>query len=170
MSNHAGLLYIQANYNNIFLSETYEVQDCIKYDANEHTYNFNNSLNQGDIYVLSDLTDFSLEMDVYSSATHQLVTLATSAFTKHIGYGSGNSNEGTRWVSLDSDDSYPCGSYLTSYYTLKWVTQSTTMKLYLNDTLITDVTHNSVPDLKHLKYSSWSSKTLKYKNLKIKSL
>lgn len=153
----------------IIVSKRYELQDCFKYDATEHSQSYGSSSTLTEIYDISSLSDCSVELQAQTSATNYLIGLGNSNtnITQHISYGSGESGYGGKWISNSYSKE---GSQLTNYYTLKWVKQGTTMKLYLNNVEIINETASIVSILTHLVISSWGSKTLKYKELKIKPL
>lgn len=155
------------------VSETYGIQDCWKYDGTEHTKSYDGSMTVETLQSFTDLTDYSLEVSVKTSVSnyHVSVNSGNNQDLNKIGYGSGVVNSGMIFRTLNgTNDNTTYGSQLTNYYNLRFEKTGTTLKTYLNDTLIDTSTDSSISNFKYLNIVSWASKTLYYKNLKIKPL
>ena len=163
-----GDIYIEALCG-VSVSKTFALQDCWKYDGTEHTETFSSSSANSILYDVGT-SDCIVELDVQTDGYNYLCGLGhfnqSNTLTEHISYGA-TSNGGTKWISSQSSSE---GAKLTSYYSLKWVRTSNNMKLYLNGSVIIDTTQSMVTTLNKLLISNWNSKTIKYKNLKVKPL
>jgi len=151
------------------VSKTFSLCDAYKYDGTEHSESFGTSSVNKTITEYPNSSDYSVEMDVLCTGNYYFTNCSATSNDpsgSKIGYGT----SGTGYIfTLPTGSAY--GSQITSYYHIKWVRESNTMKMYLNDVLIDTCTDNAVSTLKYLTISSWgSSKTVYYKNVLIKPL
>ena len=156
------------------LQETYTIEDCVKYDETEYTKSFSSTRTET-IYSTSDLTDCSISLDL-KSTTYDYSCVYGKGYNSEsdqIGYGTTNQSYGRIYRTLNGTNNHSNYYSFNSnnvYYNLKFEKVGNTLKLYLNDNLIDTSTDNAISNLKYLNFISWRSKTIYYKNLKIKPL
>ena len=125
------------------------------------------------IATVTNYTNCSVELDVQTSEYNYSIGLGSgyNQDLNKIGYGGASSSRDYIFRTLSgTNNNSDYGGRLTSYYNLKFEKTGNTLKLYLNNVLIDTSTDNSISDFKYINIISWSSKTLKDKNLKIKPL
>ena len=152
----------------IFLSVSYAIEDCIKYDTTSHSASSGTSTYVSELYELATSTDYDISLDA---------TL-TNGYNSHLTFSDVNVDGGVgRGVFIQNNqfrsaiDGTTVFTSFSSPFSIRWVRESTTLKIYLNGTLVETITDNYVQTLKYLKFVSWqNSKTLTWSNLKIKPL
>ena len=155
----------------MFLQETYEVQDCVSYDTTEHTESFTST--RFKTIASSNLTNVSISLDLKSTTYDYSCVLGKgyNSESDQIGFGTTNT-AGRIYRTLNGTNNHSTygSNNDNTYYNLRFEKTGTTLKTYLNDTLIDTSTNNAVSNLQYLNLGSWRNKTIYYKNLKVKAL
>lgn len=156
----------------MFLQGTFVVQDCDTYDTTEQTKTYTDTTVIETIASIS-ANDFIVELDVKTSTTNYAIGICEgyNSDLDKIAYGSGDTGRGTIFHTLNgvyNNTNY--GSQLFDYFNLRFERRGTTLKIYLNDVLIDTTTNAVISNWEHINLISWRTKTLYYKNLKIKAL
>ena len=154
------------------LQETYEVEDCVSYDTTEHTESFTST--RFKTITSSNLTNVSMSLDLKSTTYNYSCVLGKSynAESDQIGFGTTDTS-GRIYRTLNGTNNHSNYSGFNQnnvYYNLRFEKTGTTLKTYLNDTLIDTSTDNAVSNLQYLNFGSWRNNTIYYKNLKVKAL
>ena len=156
----------------ISVSETFSLQDCWKYDATEHTKSYSSTIAET-ITSTTNLTDCLISLDL-KSTTYSYSCVYGKGYNSEsdqIGFGT-TAIGGKIYRTLNGSSNHSdYGSNNDNvYYNLRFERTGTTLKLYLNDTLIDTTTNNEISSFEYLNFISWRNKTLYYKNLKVKAL
>lgn len=157
----------------VFLQETYEVQDCVSYDTTEHTESFT-STRFKTILTNNDISDVSISLDLKSTTFSYscVYGIGYNSESDQIGFGTTDTT-GRIYRTLNGTNNHSNYSGFNQnnvYYNLRFERSGTTLKIYLNDTLIDTSTNNEISSFKYLTIGSWKNKTVYYKNIKVKAL
>lgn len=154
-------------------SETYSIEDCVKYDTTEYTKSYSSTKFET-IESVDASSDVSISLDLKTTTYNYscVFGIVYNSESDQIGFGTTDTT-GRIYRTLNSVHNHSYYSGFNSnnvYYNLRFERTGTTLKLYLNDNLIDTITNNEISSFKYLNFGSWSNKTIYYKNLKIKPL
>ena len=148
------------------------MEDCEQYSPTEQTKTYTDTGVTETIASIS-ANDFIVELDVKTSTTNYSIGIGEgyNSDLDKIAYGSGDMGRGTIFHTLNGVyDNINYGSQLSDYFNLRFERRGTTLKTYLNDVLIDTTTNAVISNWEYINIISWRTKTLYYKNLKIKAL
>ena len=155
------------------LQETFVIEDCDTYDTTEYTKSYSTTEFET-IASITDLSDVSISLDL-KSTTYDYSCVFDKSYNSEsdqIGFGTTNT-VGRIYRTLNGTNNHSNYSGFNQnnvYYNLRFERVGNTLKLYLNDVLIDTRTDNEISTFKYLNLGSWRTKTIYYKNLKVKTL
>lgn len=156
--------------------ETYNIEDCDKYDITEHTHTSTSSSSTSvSIYedYSFDFTNFEVSFDMkLSNDACGIYLEQTTNRNNFFGIGEGNGglfrgyyNNGTGEISQNISASD------VNYHSCKIIKQDNNIKYYFDNNLVWSLTVTGMDVSRSPKYRSWSSnRTIYIKNVKIKKL
>ena len=155
------------------LQETYELEDCVSYDTTEYTETFS-STRFKTIVTNNDVSDVSISLDLKTTTYNYscVYGIGHDSESDQIGFGTTDTT-GRIYRTLNganNHSNYSAFNQNNVYYNLRFERTETTLKMYLNDTLIDTTTNNEISSFKYLNFGSWKNKTIYYKNVKVKAL
>ena len=165
----------------IFVSKTYEVEDCTKYISSiSHT---GGGITLWIDYTLDSLSDVEISADVKSNDIKGFRMLMTNISTpqssdpvwgEYIGIFSGNAEKiGMSYYDVSPEKTVLSDTTLSTntFYNLKITYENGVFKGYYNNTLMGTVNITLPSTSKKIGFGSWNqSKTITVKDLKIKPL
>ena len=152
-------------------SETYTIEDCIRYDTTTRNLAPNSSLSQIDSFSFTNTGDWEVEWIMNLPAGKSRVVLYNpSNANVFLGIGaSENSNRVIYWYG--HEEKYSTFSYNTDY-TMKIEKDGSNFKIYSQNTLLITMTYSDLLNTStiNLGLRNWGSGTGTIRNVKIKPL
>lgn len=157
----------------MFVSEIYAVEDCWKYDSTSHQQVFNTSSRE--VVTVSDVPNGDVEIICTLNSNKRAFGLLFGKNTTFDNFTSlrftGGNSQMLVFVTSEVYSTTSSAYTVNTDVTIKFVRDGTTVKVYQNDVLFGEYTVNWFSELANLLIESYdSSKTISYKDLKIKPL
>ena len=155
------------------LQKTYELEDCDIYDTTEHTKSYSTTKFET-IASITDLSDVSISLDLKTTTYNYscVFGIGYNSESDQIGFGT-TDTVGRIYRTLNGINNHLNYSQFNQnnvYYNLRFERTGNTLKTYLNNVLIDTSTDNEISTFTYLNFGSWRTKTIYYKNLKVKAL
>ena len=155
----------------IFSSETYTIEDCIRYDTTTRNLAPNSSLSQIDSFAFTNTGDWEVEWIMrLPSGKSRVVLYNPSNVNVFLGIGaSENGNRLIYWYG--NEEKYSTFSFNTDY-TMKIEKDGSNFKIYSQNTLLITMTYSDLLNTStiNLGLRNWGSGTGTIRNVKIKPL
>jgi len=167
-----GDVSVEVSYSTL-LQKTYELEDCDIYDTTEHTKSYSTTKFET-IASITDLSDVSISLDLKTTTYNYscVFGIGYNSESDQIGFGT-TDTVGRIYRTLNGINNHLNYSQFNQnnvYYNLRFERTGNTLKTYLNNVLIDTSTDNEISTFTYLNFGSWRTKTIYYKNLKVKAL
>ena len=155
----------------MFLTKTYELEDCWDYDTNTYNLAPNSAIAQIDSFSFTNTGDWEVEwiMNLPQGANRVVLYNPNNTGT-FLGIGASDGNI-RRIYWTGSDSSHNSWSY-NANHTIKIVKQNSQFKVYFNNTLLNTITFNDLLNATTINVGvrNWGNGTGTIRNVKIKPL
>jgi hypothetical protein len=155
----------------MFSSETYDIEDCIRYDTSSYNVPTNSGITQISDFSFTNTGDWETEWVYKLPQTKCRIVLYNPSNTNiYLGQGiDGDRKHGIWWYG--NSPTYSTAS-LNTEYTVRIVKENSVFKVYLDGNLLNTITYNDLLNTQTINIGerNWGTGTGTIKNIKIKSL